>query len=257
MSVILGRAGLRSVVPKQKMEVILTIFAEQSLKNVEIHEEILEGFKFVTYPNKKTHTFTKQEFPELTFIPRGHTRSISYFVDVDIAPNTFYEQFPNGFGKIRIKGKAQAQTLNNMNVKSHSKTSTYAVVAPFVIIDAIEVLNDGDLALIVKNIGNIDAKEVTISISFLIDLIKRKVQSMKIEIVNKDNYSNRYKVGREFSETEMFDELKIDKKFSELLINFIQKKDEKEISSDFKQNNPIPLEADRRNRLICVKPIAR
>jgi len=158
----------------------------------------------------------------------------------------------NGLAKIQISGIAEAKTEFNKCVKTRIKTSNFMVVAPMVLIENMEILDNGDLLLVVKNNGNIDAKEVQFNISISLDIKKREILFLKFIIINEDYMLNKYLITVEITKDSVFKF--INQEFIESLIKFHESKIN--LLEDYEQLIPIPIEADGRERLVCVIPVA-
>lgn len=251
MSIRLGRAGIRTLVPNQKFEITITIFAEQTVRDIEIAEELKKGLELIKNPKQKKITFSYTELPELAFLKKGHAVSVSYWVKVKSTPDDILEN--NGVMKVQISGKALAKNINGELVKTRIKTSNFFIVAPMVIIEKMDIIESGELVLVVRNNGNIDAKRVEFNIAISIDINHRKIQKMIIQAINEDHLSNKYVAQAEVDDENIFEI--VNKQFIETLLNLHKERKESDFVSSFEQQSPISLEADGRERLVCVTPV--
>lgn len=253
MSIKIGRAAMRTLVPKQEIEVTVTIFAEQNVYDIQIEEILKNGFSLLEKPQDRKIDFTSENYPQLAFLAKGHSVSISYWVKVNTTPEDLFNSETKGVAKIQIAGKAKACSSSGKEVKTRIKTSNFFVVAPMVIVETMEMLDNGDLILIVRNNGNIDAKSVRFSISIALDLSKKAIKKLIINILNIDHLSNKYEVRAEVSNEAVYEF--VTKDFVKNLIQLVEKRKEKRVSNIFKQKSPISIAADGRERLVCVAPV--
>ena len=198
MTIRIGKAAPRTLLPNQEVEITITIYADQNLKDVEVVETIGNGLIFLKDPSTKKLTFNKETHPCLAFIPKGFARSVTYKAKVTHDSDIVGD-------KLVIKATtstiAKAIMLPDKKVKTRKKDTIFEVIAPFIQIKDIIIRDDlKDVVLILENVGLVDTHSLELELDFGINTIELKLAFFKIKVAVSDLADNEYKAELEFTE---------------------------------------------------------
>ena len=257
----LSRAAPRSLLPNQDLVITLVVYADQAVKDVVVTENIGKGFVLKSNSILRKISFDKTTNPDLAFIPKGHTRSISYKVKVTITPSDFQDGLVI---PITNRGKVEANLLSNKKVSSRIKSDIFEVLAPLIVLKDIVLRDDlQSLVIFLENAGLVDAKSVCITFDLGIHHTLLQIEKFVMKISLKDFNNNEYKATSDMT-LRLKQALKLiglsEVKFSTTIIDLYEP-DEipegQEIKySHFEQKEPIEIEADGRSYPILM-PIAK
>jgi len=187
----LSRAAPRTLLPNQEINITLVVYADTDLRNVTITENLGKGFINLKNPDASILVFDKTTNPDLEFIPKGHTCSLTYSVRVGYTSVDVEKVL---ILTIINKGRAEAITFTGKNVISKIKTDKFEILAPQIILKDIIVRDDFEsMIVILENIGYVDAKSVKITFDLTIDQAFLKINEFIMTISLKDFNNNEYK----------------------------------------------------------------